>query len=584
MADPTAGGLVPPMDSSGYGDYLDVQRKQALASMLMQNSQRSLQTPQDWNSMKVVPRKSILSGLAGLGSAYAGGKAQQQANQAQLKYMSGMFGDTPQTPAQPPAAPAQAPGIPPDSIRAPGYMPSTPAPQQSASAGPSLQNSMVPPGMSKGMAARIWMTLGPKGYAEKVLVPSQMGTPEWQTLLRATRGNVDQAAQLLLMKNQKGTLTDVRPGGTLVDATGNPMFSAPQNGVQTTWQNGQPSASAVPGAIGAAAGMAGATDAAKTANTLGILPTAGGGSKVGYFGDVLGTPPGMRQDQPSSMGLPANAPPKVAPLTSELPPQAAQPAPAQPAGPKPYFQGSKAQTAPEGSPWANIPKLPSPDGLGVNPIIKGRIDNAIAHDKVYGPELDKQASLANQRLEYNSEALRHLPNAEVGPMSEWLTKHRSGLIEAGIPESLIPKSGTVTPTLELNKALTNAALQGARDNFPRLTENEVFLQKHEMSASASMTAAAIKSLVNQDNIKAKYTVQMNHDYNKYVNNGGDPRQFVSWYTDPKNGFPLTRFAAQQMTPTTVGKDGLSALQRVQKYPELAKDFEVRFGWKPYPGE
>ena len=51
MPDPS---IQPPyLVPSAYPDYLDMQRKQMLASMLMQNTQQSSQTPADWNQMKL---------------------------------------------------------------------------------------------------------------------------------------------------------------------------------------------------------------------------------------------------------------------------------------------------------------------------------------------------------------------------------------------------------------------------------------------------------------------------------------------------------------------------------------------------
>lgn len=284
------------------------------------------------------------------------------------------------------------------------------------------------------------------------------------------------------------------------------------------------------------------------------------------------------------MGLPGQ--PQSAPAPQQAPPPAAAPqAPSASAAPKPYFQKSQDNSVPEGSPWAHITKIPDPNqgGMGINPVVQGRIANAVAADKPLSATLEHESQIAGQKLAYNEEAMKHLSGAEVGPLSDWLTQHRSMLMELGVPENLIPKSGTVTPTLELNKALKNAALQSARLTFPKLTEKETFLQTNEMSPSAHMTAAAISSLIQQENIKAQYSIKMAQDYGKYVNIGGNPQNFTSWYTG-KDGFPLTRFSSQQLTPSTPGKDGMTPLQRLQKHPETKDDFKKTFGWLPYPGE
>src|ERR1700758_3629362 len=109
MVDQTS--LPQPFDPSQVPDYLDASRKQMLAQMLMQKATQT-QTPSDWNSMKVVPRKSILSSLAPLAAAYGASKAYPEALKAQAQYTTGLFAD-PQQPSQAPAAPPEAPGIPP---------------------------------------------------------------------------------------------------------------------------------------------------------------------------------------------------------------------------------------------------------------------------------------------------------------------------------------------------------------------------------------------------------------------------------------------------------------------------------------
>jgi hypothetical protein len=576
MADQS--GLIQPFDPSQVPDYLDAARKQMLASMLMQNTQRSLQTPQDWNSMRVVPRRSLLSNLASLGSAYAAGKAYPEALKAQAQYTTGLFNDpVPQSgqSAQPAAPPA--PPMPPENIRAPGYMPPAPPSQPEAPQGPSLQNSMVPAGMSRPMAARLWMTLGPQGYAEKVMLPSQMGTPEWQTLMKATGGNADRAAQLILMKSQKegyiAPLGGTRPGTIAFDPfTHQPLFAQPDVGHNVNLgvgPQGQVTAGPIPGNAGAQAQLAGAETGAKEANTVGTLPTAGGGSRPGWLGSLLGPPPSA---QAPAMGIPPAARPQV-PAAAPAAPSA--PTPQAPAS-KSYFQGAQqSPSGPQGSPWSNVPKLPPDTSLGVNPLTKSVYEEAGKKHAELSNTYGTQADLADQKLQYNNEARKALASAEVGPSSEWLTENRARLKEWGVPEGLIPGSGTVTPTMELNKNLKQSALQGARAIFgSRMTQMEVRLQHEELSPSTSMTRDAISSLMQQDDIKQNYAKQRAEDYAKYFQQGGNPQRFESWYA--KN-YPLTRFASQQMTPP-------AAMDRLKQHPDLAKDFKERFGWLPYPGE
>lgn len=203
-------------------------------------------------------------------------------------------------------------------------------------------------------------------------------------------------------------------------------------------------------------------------------------------------------------------------------------------------------------------------------LTQGRLTNAVAKDKELSDKFGAESTDAQRRLLYNQNAMAALPNAEVGPMSEWLTRNRSGLMELGVPSSLIPADGSVTPTLELNKNLTNAALQNARQNFPRLTQAETFLQKEEMSPSATMTRDAIGALIRQDNVQAQYVQQRANDYQRFRSQGGDPTAFENWYTRNR---PLSRFAAQSDTPP-------AALARVHSNPSFLPAFKQKYGWDP----
>jgi hypothetical protein len=287
----------------------------------------------------------------------------------------------------------------------------------------------------------------------------------------------------------------------------------------------------VPGAPGAAAAITGAETGAKTGNTPMVMPTAGGGSTIGYPQDILGAAPALRGDAPGAApGQPPQAP--AAP----------------PAAPKGYFPSTGAPPMPKdpNDPWHTMPKLPMSKALGApDAFTEGRLKSAGAKDAELSSQYGKEADLADQKLQYNIEATKALAGSETGPSSEWLTEHRANLLEWGVPESLIPGSGKVTNTMELNKNLKQSALQGARSIFgSRMTQMEVRLQHEELSPSTSMTKDAISSLMQQDNIKQQYAKQRSEDYGKYVQQGGDPLRFESWYAKT---YPLTKFA-QQQTP------------------------------------
>jgi hypothetical protein len=230
-----------------------------------------------------------------------------------------------------------------------------------------------------------------------------------------------------------------------------------------------------------------------------------------------------------------------------------------------------------GKAWQEIPKLqiPNTPGQTTDTYHQTLLTNAAAKAKELSDQFGNESVLANQQLQYNNQAAQALPSAEVGPLSEWLTTNRAKLLQLGVPASVIPESGTVTPTLELNKYLKNAALQGAKQLYgARMTQNEVRLQTEEMSPSASMTRDAIQSLIQQNNMQSRYLLQRGKDFQQYMQRGGDPSQFESWYS---NARPLSRYATiQSIPPDQLQK----AMQRLQQQPQLLPDFKAKYGFDP----
>jgi hypothetical protein len=546
MPDPS--GLPPPyLDPSQYPEYLDAQKKQMLAQMLMQNAQQANQTPQNWDQMRVVPRKGMLSNVASAADALLAGRAMKGSMNAQQKYFQNMYGGDQS------AAPSSS-SLPPESTGpvAPGM-----APQQvDSTAAPASQNPLIPSGMGKSQAQMLMGLLGPQKYGESIVAPN-LKPAEIKAQIRAAGIDPDspQGRRIALsaLNKQTTNMQDVRPGGTLFDVgKGQPIFSAPQNGVQTQWGPQGPQQSVVPGAPQANAAMVGAETAGKVINTPQTLPTQGGGSTIGYPSDLLGAPPALRGG-PQANGPQANTGPAAAP-----------------AAPKGYFPSTQPPPVPKdpNDPWSGMPKLPVSKALGApDAFTEGRLKAAGAKDAELSSQYGKEADLADQKLQYNTEAVKALPAAETGPMSEWMTENRAKLLEWGVPESMVPGSGKVTPTMELNKNLKQSALQGARAIFgSRMTQMEVRLQHEELSPSTSMTKDAIASLMQQDNIKQQYAKQRSQDYGKYVQQGGDPLRFESWYAKT---FPLTKFAQVQahgpMQPKGYSRDQLEEELRKRGY-------------------
>jgi len=525
MADQTQ---PPYLDPSAYPDYLDMQRKQMLASMLMQNTQQSNQTPENWNSMKLVPRRSALSGLSTLASALMAGKAMQGSQQAQQKYFQNIYGGTPQMPQN--TAPGQ-------------QQPSPNAAQQ--------QNPLIPQGMGQGTAQQVLGMMGPEKYAESFIAPN-FKPAEIQAQLRAAGIDPNSAigrqiAQRSLAKANYVAPVEQRPGAVERDPFTNEVIgqnpSLPQGAVNTYDNQGRLAGSGmVPGAAEAIAQSTGASTAGKVSNEYTTLPTQGGGSAV------VGGP---------HTGLPASQQKSYFPTATSLP-------------------NSQAPKPPDSGPWASIPKLPISSAIGApdeftKNVLKGAADKHQELVTKYGSEAD----LADQKMNYNSEALKALPTAEVGPLSHFFTENRAKMQEWGVSPKLIPGSGTVTPTFELNKNLLNSALQGAKQTYgARMTGNEVMLQKNEASPSVATSRQAIQSLIQQDNARNSYFKQRSADYGKYVSQGGDPNRFESWYS---NKFPLQQFAQKYSTPP-------QAVAELKANPSLAPAFKKKFGWLPDAGE
>jgi hypothetical protein len=558
---PDAGITPPYLDPSQYPDYLDAQRKQMVAGMLMNSLQQGSPTPPDWDSMKVVPKRGLMQNIAPLVTALMANKAMGSSQQAQQKYYSGLYGGG----SQPQSAGSTPPSASPDGSGPPTGGSGTPPinqPQQPQQGG---RNPMLLTGEPR-TSQMLLSLMGQQEYGKALA--GQYAPTDMQKMLRAAGidpGSPQGQAALQQAASKANYIApvDVRPGGTLVDPrTQQPTFTAPANGVQTQWGPNGPVASAVPGAQELAARQTALDTAAKVGNTPMTLPTQGGGSTVGYPGSLIGAPPAAGGQPPGQPPRPPGVMPPQAPNVPRQQPPAMPGTTVQPSASVP------AGGAPQ-SPWNTMPKLQISNAIGApNAFVEGRLKAAGSKDAELSSQYGKEADLADQKLQFNKEALQSLPNAETGPVSDWLTEKRSWLKEMGVPDSLVPGTGAIAPTIELNKYLGNSALQGARSTYgARMTQNEVALQMDELSPSAKMTKDAISSLVGQDNIKQQYAKQRADDYGKYVQQGGDPLRFESWYS---KAFPLTQFA-QQHAQTVPGQAAASMKAPAFQEGQIYKD-------------
>lgn len=161
MAD--ASGLpFPYFDQAQTPAWIDAQRQQQMAQMLMGAFQQTNQTPQDWNSMRVVPRRGALQNVSSLASALMGAKAQTASFDANSKYLKKIYSPDPQ-----PTGPGAG-------IIDPNAPPEAQAAAQDVTAGnttpqPQPQNPMLPPGMSRQTATMMMnMPGGPEEFAKLV--------------------------------------------------------------------------------------------------------------------------------------------------------------------------------------------------------------------------------------------------------------------------------------------------------------------------------------------------------------------------------------------------------------------------------
>lgn len=507
-------GLQPPyLDPTQYPAYFDAQRKQMAAQMLMGALQQQTQTPESWNSMRVVPKRSLLSNILPLVTALAGKKALDSSNQATAQYMQGLMGGAPQTTSQP-SGPPSAPAAPATSAPA-----GAPVMGSTLSANPSgPQNNMLLTGERRTSQAMLAM-MGPQEYGKALA--GRYAPTDMEKMLRAagidpSSAEGQTALQGAVSKANYIAPIEEREGSIERDARSNAVIGVnpkTDTGVINLYDNqgryqGQ---SLAPGAAEAIRGSEQAAQTGKTQGQYNVLPNAGGGSTV--------IPPG---GTPSASAVSSTSSGRQAPKVGQ---------------PSTSLAGTPAG-------WEDMPKLPIGSNLGApNAFQEGRLKAAGSKDAELSSQYGKEADLADQKLQYNTDARKVIGGAEIGPSSEWLTENRAKLLEWGVPESLVPGSGKVTNTMELNKVLKQSALQGARQIFgSRMTQMEVRLQHEELSPSTSMTKDAILSLMHQDDIKQRYAKQRADDYGKYVQSGGDPLRFESWYA--KN-FPLTKFAQKQ---------------------------------------
>ena len=575
MPDPTGlAGLPPDASPDLYSTILQNQRKQAIASALMQQASQPLTQPESYGAgpYHVQPRLGWAPAVSKIATALLANHANRSAmdSTAQMEQQL-LAGD------QPGGQPI------PGQTNPDGTPATTPI------------NPRNPQGLPAG-AMRSLAQSNPVEYAKL------LAGPEGVQVGRLAGLSTPQSAAGAY---RKANTVEIRTGQTAIDPITKQMMVGADVGKGEWYSVGPDGQSLIAHPITDHATIqaweAGQVTGAEKANTPTLIPQGGGVEKFGY----PSAPPALQPGAPGpALGgqtgptpAPAGAPTAAAGGPGAAPAPGAGPAPAPGAAPvaaapggapggqspivppgTPMHPQHGVPAAPIGQAWQTIPKvsIPSTPNSSSDAATMSKLNQVGPARTEIATTLGNQAEAANQTLELNKEAMAALPGAEVGPMSDWLTHNRAALIEAGVPANLLPESGTITPTFMLNKALTNAALQGAKNTFgTRMTQNEVKLQTEEMSPSAEMTRDAIASLINQSNIKAKYVLQKQDDFqNRYDAKGGDPTQFNGWYAVNR---PLSRFAAIQ---NTAPQQLQAAMQRLQSHPEMLPDFKAKYGFDP----
>lgn len=519
---------------SQAADVAELQRKSALASALMGQAMSPIQgQPVGSGPYQIVPKTGLATGISQLGSALLarnlnkqiseGNRSLSDAYAAQLRSMFGGGSSGVSTPA--PASQAPQATVSPQGPYAGGL--NQPPPQETQQAAPqsapqaATTSPMNPAGLDPSMAGMLYMQ-DPAKYAEQFVAPYYKPADIFGKIRAAGMDPNSplghQIAQMNLAKeNYVAPIGGARQGTVAFDPiTHQPLFAQPdlgRNANLTYDQNGQLSVTPIPGAAGAAAQLTGAETAARETNTPRLVPTPSGGSAFGYPGQFAGPPPAFG----GNPNAPANPPPSGAPA-----PQPQQPG--------------------EAPVWKSVPKMVIPSGVGApgaysEAIQKGSAEKAMTLREQYG----KEADLADQKVALNREAMKVLSQAEVGPLSDKLTKWRGILKELGVPDGLI-SGEKVEATQELKKYLVNNAIQGARQLYgARMTQQEVAMQKEEANPSDAMTEKAIRELVRFQNLQNEYSKKRAQDFDTYLSKGGDPLRFESWYTSK---FPLSGFVQQ----------------------------------------
>lgn len=519
--------------------------------------------PDYMKAMTIASQHPMGGQLATMAGGMAGQQFQMDRAMTTLRAMGYLPADQ-GAPAGPPAASTGAPQSAPPLLPPPGAQgapgPAGAAPMPPAGGQPGMPAPAAPPQASPGpLPLSSGNYVDPKAAA---LIAMSGAVPALGDI-----GKAQQEGYSKMIAPQ-----NVRPGGTVYSPIGGPMFTAPNNGVNTTWQGGQPVSAPVPGAQEAMARGAGLTAAAEAGATAPYktvdVPQQGGGSMPTFLPNVSGFGGGMAGGPaPAAGSTPVALPPGASAGTIPGLPASAQPAgvrnPGQPVLAVPPLtpapSGAPTAAAPNADPWATIPKLPTPQGAGPQSTYSKELAGQQAQMAAKQSEgYAAQAENANQRIATNNQALSLVDKADTGPGSSFITDFKN-LWQSYVPSKDFDNDPA--SNIALNKDLVNAAIQKGKGMFgSRFTQSEVGLMLTRAAPSADQTKTAVKFLLNSDNAQQQYQVQQANDFGTYLQKGGDPTRFAGWYAQ---AFPMTAATAAVPLPGAQHPADINLL--LQKY-------------------
>lgn len=456
-------------DPTLYAQQAQLERRQQLANALLQQSM----TPDDYNRTyaggMVAPGAGLASGIRQLGQALLSRNLQGKVSQDYGNLMA-----------------TRAAMIDRALNSAVNGGTASPGTSGSDASSPSGAPAPVTGGGDQSMTRLLALA---RLKALGVPVPDALLTAVAPTDLAKNAGSTNPLVRAAVEK--QGTI-DLRPGGIAFTPDG--PVAAPENGVQKVFKPGQGWVeSAVPGAAEARAGIKGAEESAK--QEAEIVPVTTGSGAVQYMTKKQAA--GGKTGGGGAAKKPVATPASVAPISEDA--------------------------------WSTIPKRYEGGGVGQSTFDKAMAEKQADTANTLGEKFGTQADAANQRIALNNQALSLVDKADTGPMAARVGGLKNWLVSNfHIDESHF--KDTPTATIALQKDLLNAATQRAKAQFgSRMTQSEVMLMLSHGAPNVDMTKAAIKYLLASDNASLQYQIKQAGDFGEYLQRGGDPMRFESWY-------------------------------------------------------